>query len=56
MVRIKDTMSLEYLVASRALENEISSDRGLKQITPWAPLTFNESKNLTDLAIDRTVG
>jgi hypothetical protein len=53
IVRIKDTMSLEYLQVSRALEKEILTSAGRKQITPWAPLSFNAKGNLADLAIGR---
>jgi hypothetical protein len=52
MIRIKDTMSLEYLIVSQALENEISSNKDLKRITPWTQLTFDETGNLTDFLFD----
>jgi len=52
MVRIKDTTHLEYIQASRALEDEIVSNRKLKQITPWAPLMFNQEGNLSRLHPD----
>jgi hypothetical protein len=53
MVRIKDTRCLEYLQISRALEKELLSDTSLKQLTPWAPLSFNAQGNLEDLKIGR---
>ncbi len=49
MVRIKDTMNLEYLQVSRALEKEILSTGSLKQITPWVRLGFNAQGNLENV-------
>jgi len=55
LVRIKDTMSLEYLLVSRALENEVMANTNLKQITPWAPIAFNEKGNLKDVLTGKVV-
>jgi hypothetical protein len=46
MVRIKDTLTLDQLWASRALEGEITSNRDLSAASPWEPLTFNDEENL----------
>lgn len=50
MARIKDTMHLEYIQISRALEKEALSNQDLKQITPWVPLAFDADNNLISLA------
>jgi hypothetical protein len=46
MVRIKDTLTLDQLWASRALEGEITSNRDLSAASPWETLTFNDEENL----------
>lgn len=54
IVRIKDTMSLQHLQVSRALEKEVLSHSDLEQITPWAPLRFNAQGNMELLTISKT--
>lgn len=51
IVRIKDTMHLEYLQLSRALEKDILTEAELTQISAWAPMAFDAKGNLEDLPI-----
>jgi len=46
IVRIKDTASLGCMQISKALENDLLTDRTLEQMTPWVPLDFNDKGNL----------
>jgi hypothetical protein len=50
MVRIKDTASLELLQVSAALEAEVAANPKLEQLTPWAPIEFDDEGNLKALS------
>ncbi len=54
VARIKNTACLQYIQVSRACEAEFKSISGLTQMTPWAPLQFLSSGNLTEFDIDET--
>lgn len=49
MVRIKDTMCLEYLQVSKALKEEVLTNPHLEQLTSWKPMRFDKKGNLVDL-------
>jgi hypothetical protein len=46
IVRIKNTSNLETIQVSKAFESELSNAPNLKQISPWAPFTFDSDGNL----------
>lgn len=48
IVRIKNTATLEMLLVSRALEDDVISDPDLQIIGPWTPMAFDDSGNLLD--------
>jgi len=49
IVRIKNTLRLDKLLASRALESEIIPNADLQILAPWQPIEFDTRDNLTVL-------
>jgi hypothetical protein len=50
MVRIKNTLALDRLWVSKALESEIHADAAnLQIVSPWEPFAFDHDDNLCDL-------
>ena len=49
MVRIKNTLDLERLWISKALESNIYANANLEFISPWAPLVFDHDDNFCDM-------
>ena len=46
IIRIKNTLAIERLLVSRALEGEVASNPNLKIVGPWQPTAFDEEGNL----------
>ena len=49
IIRIKNTLTLDNLMVSRALEGEIISNPDLQILGPWEPMRFNDRGDLKDL-------
>ncbi|MBW2107880.1 MAG: DUF362 domain-containing protein, partial [Deltaproteobacteria bacterium] len=49
IVRIKNTLRLDRLLVSKALEPEITSNPALKRVTSWKALTFDHMGNLPSM-------
>jgi len=49
IIRIKNTLTLDNLMVSRALEREIISNPDLQILGPWEPMRFNDRGDLKDL-------
>jgi len=49
IIRIKNTATLDTLLASRAFESQIMADPNLQIIQPWEPMAFNKNDNLEGL-------
>jgi len=49
IVRIKNTLTLDRFLVSRALEGEVLSNPALQFLTPWKPTSFDDSGNLGSL-------
>jgi len=47
-IRIKNTLTLDKIMVSRALEAEVMSDPDLEILGPWAPMGFDDRSNLQD--------
>jgi len=47
MVRVKNTLALDRLWVSRALENEIYANSDLRIVSPWKTLVFDRHGNLS---------
>ncbi len=45
IVRLKDTLNLEYMHVSKSLENE-AAKAGLMRVSPWEPMKFDKRGNL----------
>jgi hypothetical protein len=48
LIRIKNTLRLDTLLVSRALEGEVMSNPDLQLQAPWAPMGYDERGNLND--------
>jgi len=48
LIRIKNTLRLDTLLVSRALEGEVMSNPDLQLQGPWAPMGYDERGNLND--------
>ena len=48
IVRIRNTLALEKLLVSPALQSEVVSDPHLEIVGPWEPTAFDEEDNLYD--------
>ncbi len=48
IIRIKNTLTLDKLMVSRALEGEVISNPVLGILGPWAPMGFDDRGNLKD--------
>jgi hypothetical protein len=48
LIRIKNTLRLDTLLVSRALEGEVISNPDLQILGPWAPMGYDERGNLKD--------
>jgi hypothetical protein len=48
IIRIKNTLTLDNLMVSRALEREIISNPDLQILGPWEPMGFDDRGNLKD--------
>ncbi len=46
IVRIKNTLALDKLLVSRALEEEVVSNPDLSMVSSWEPIAFDEKDNL----------
>ena len=49
IIRIKNTLKLDTLLVSRALEGEGISHPDLQTLGPWEPMRFNDRGDLKDL-------
>jgi hypothetical protein len=50
-VRINNTKSLDLLLVSKALEEEVASNPDLSRIGPWEPMAFDGGDNLLPMKI-----
>ena len=48
IIRIKNTLMLDKLMVSRALEREVISNRELQILGPWTPIGLDDRGNLQD--------
>lgn len=48
LIRLKNTLRLDKLLVSRALEGEAISNPDLEVLGPWAPMGFDDRGNLKD--------
>ena len=49
LVRIKNTLDLDCLWVSKALESDILSNSKLRIVSPWETLTFDQDENLFEM-------
>jgi hypothetical protein len=49
IIRIKNTLTLDSFLVSKALEGEVVSHPSLRLLTPWEQMSFDDSGNLESL-------
>ena len=49
LVRVKNTLAVEHLWISKALESDIHADGNIRIVSPWETLAFDEEGNLPEM-------
>lgn len=49
LVRVKNTLAVEHLWVSKALESDIHADSNIRVVSPWETLAFDEEGNLPEM-------